>query len=537
VSKLWRTLVFDGQLWQNVDLRAFPATSSSSLASLVELSGPFIKNLDLSGHTYLSPTALIDMAGGLCVRSAPIMNFTYTQLTAITLQGCTALTTQSLHSLLIRSPFLRSLNVKGLQAVTNATFDVLALCSHLTSLNMSRCANIDGGGVYAFGSAVTARGARLALKELWLCGLPMVDDDTLAMLGNAAPHLEILDLSYCRSLHNSALEAFVSCAEDGKGFGESISLTSRQAGRDPRDPHRHRRRVTALRHISLSNCIMLTDTACSNLAYSVPRLEFLELAGIGQTLKDDGLVQLLGTTPFIRKLDLEDASDITDAVLEVLTPEPAVKAGGSTSFKTATEPPQPGHALEHLTVSCATNLTNDTFRALIRGCPRLRVLEADSTIISGAVLKDFVRQVCERGIGDAGLVVVDCRSVGERAVKDVVVNTRPRKGWRSWEARKLGYLDGRDGEDLKVGQDECDEKRVVIKSFYSWQTVDAVRHIRERNKKKANKKAQSASEQVSEPEDGVKLSGRMRWWTSSSRTSSGNNTPGEDGDREGCVVM
>jgi F-box/leucine-rich repeat protein 2/20 len=38
---------------------------------------------------------------------------------------------------------------------------------------------------------------------------------------------------------------------------------------------------------------------------------------------------------------------------------------------------------------------------------------------------------------------------------------------RSWEARKLRYLDGRDEEDLKVGQGECDEKRVVIKSFYS----------------------------------------------------------------------
>ncbi|KAG8219418.1 hypothetical protein J3R82DRAFT_341 [Butyriboletus roseoflavus] len=536
VSKSWRTLVFDGQLWQDVDLRTFPATSSSFLVSLVELSGPFIKNLDLSGHMHLSPTAVIDMAGGLCVRSAPIVNFTYTQLTTITLQGCTALTTQSLHSLLIRSPFLRSLNVKGLQAVTNATFDVLALCSHLTSLNMSRCANIDGGGICMFGAAVMARDARLALKELWLCGLPRIDDETLATLGKAAPHLEVLDLSYCRSLHNSALEAFVSCTEEGRDLGETISLTSRQAGRDPRDWRRYRRRVTALRHISLSNCMMLTDTACSNLAYSVPRLEFLELAGIGQTLKDDGLVHLLGTTPFIRKLDLEDASDITDAVLEALTPEPVVETEGSPSSKT-TEPPLPGHALEHLTVSSATSLTNDAFRELIRGCSRLRVLEADSTSISGTVLKDFVRQACERGVNDAELVVVDCRSVGERAVKDVVVNTRPRKGWRSWEARKLGYLDGRDGEDLKVGQDECDEKRVVIKSFYSWQTVDAVRHIRER-KKKSNKKAQSGSEQVSEPEDGGKLSGRMRqWWAPSSRMSSGNSTPGEDGDRDGCLIM
>lgn len=527
-------MVFDGQLWQDIDLRAFPATSASFLASLVQLSGPFIMNLDLSGHTYLSPTTLIDMAGGLCV---PIVNSTYTgtQLTTITLQGCTSLTTQSLHSLLIRSPCLRSLNVKGLQAVTNATFDVLAFCPHLTSLNMSRCANINGDGVLAFGGAAMARGNRLALKELRLCGLPMINDDTLATLGKAAPYLEVLDLSYCRSLHNSALEAFISCTEDGKGFGETILLTAREARRDPRDWRRYRRRVTALRHISLSNCVMLTDTACSNLAHSVPHLEFLELAGIGETLKDDGLVHLLGTTPFIRKLDLEDASDITDAVLEVLTPEPSVEAEDSTSSK-RTEPPRPGHALEHLTVSYATNLTNDAFKALIRGCPRLRVLEADSTSISGSVLKEFVRQICERGINDAGLVVVDCRSVGERSVKDVVVNTRPRKGWRSWEARKLGYLDGRDGEDIKIGQDECDEKRVVIKSFYSWQTVDAVRHARER-KKKANRKAQSASERASEPEEGGKLYGRMKWWAAASRVSSGNNTPGEDGDRDGCVVM
>lgn len=460
------------------------------------------------------------------------MNFTYTQLTGITLQGCTSLTTQSLHSLLVRSPFLRSLNVKGLQAVGNATFDVLALCSNLTSLDMSRCTNIDGDGVCAYATAAMARGAHLTLKELRLCGLSMVNDDTLATLGKAAPHLETLDLSYCHSLHNSALEAFVSCAEDGKDCRESILLSAREAGRDPRDWRRYRRRVTALRHLSLSHCTLLTDTACSNIAHSVPRLEFLELAGIGKTLKNDGLVHLLGTTPFIRKLDLEDACDITDDVLEVLTPEPSVE--NPTSSKRV-KPPRPGHALEHLTVSGAATLTNDALEALIRGCSQLRILEADGTSISGAVLKEFVRQVRERGIDDAGLVVVDCHSVGERSIKDMVGNTRPRRGWRSWEARKLGYLDGRDGEDLKVGQDECDEKRVVIKSFYSWQTVDAVRRDRER-KKKANKKAQSASGHASEREGDGKLYARMRWWASS-RTPSENNTPSEDGDREGCIVM
>jgi F-box and leucine-rich repeat protein 2/20 len=258
--------------------------------------------------------------------------------------------------------------------------------------------------------------------------------------------------------------------------------------------------VTSLRHLSLSSCIMLTDTACSNLTCLVSRLEFLELGGIGSTLTDDGLVRLFRTMPLIRKLDLEDACNITDAVLEALTP---VDAEGST-FKTAEKSLRPGQALEHLTVSSATNLTNYAFKALIRGCPRLRVLQADNTTISGSVLKEFVRLACERSMRDAELVVVDCQSVGKLAIEGAVNNMRPRKGWRSWEARKLGYLDGRD-EDLNVEQDECDE---VIKSFYNWQIVDDVREWR-----RASKKQNSMDEQLRQLEDvsGL-LFGQRRWW-------------------------
>jgi F-box and leucine-rich repeat protein 2/20 len=69
-------------------------------------------------------------------------------------------------------------------------------------------------------------------------------------------------------------------------------------------------------------------------------------------------------------------------------------------------------------------------------------------------------------------------------------------------------LDGRDKEDLKVGQDECDEKRVVIKSFYSWRTVDGVREWT-----RASKKTNSMDEQLSQLEDvGRESGGRRRWW-------------------------
>jgi len=152
------------------------------------------------------------------------------------------------------------------------------------------------------------------------------------------------------------------------------------------------------------------------------------------------------------------------------------------------------------------------------------------------VLKEFVRLVRERGIDGAGLVAVDCRAVGESAVKEVASRTRPRKGWRAWEARELGYFDRRDREDIKIGQDECDEKRVVLKSFYNWQTVDAVRAARERRRKPNRKARNGSSDLASEPEDFESLPARTRWWAPSGRRSSGNNTP-EDGDRDGCVVM
>lgn len=530
VSKAWRSLVFDGQLWVDVDLKAFPNLPTPFLLRLAETLGPFVKNMDLTGHTRLDHSTLGQVTTGLCVRSAPTIDFTYTQLSDLNLTGCNALTTQALHNLVIHSPFLRSLCVKGLNAVDNTTFDVLALCPHLTSLNMSRCCNINGGGLHRYANAVLGRHGQLALRELRLCGLEGIYDEVLGVLGRAAPSLEILDLSYSRSLHNSALEAFVTCTDEEKST-ESVVLTAREAGRDTRDNGRYRRRITKLRHLSLSNCKLLTDIACSNLAYALPRLELLELAGIGTAMKDEGLVRLLETTPHLRKLDLEDDTDITDAVLSALTPSPLAGSGSG-----STQPLQTGQVLEHLVVSFAVSISNEAFLSLIRNCPRLRVLEADSTSISGAVLKEFVSQAHEQNVSDATLVAIDCRAVGEGSITDVAAITRPRKGWRAWDARKLAYLDGRDKEELKVGQDECDEKRIVLKSFYNWQTVDAVQAARGRQRRNSRRAGNGSSDNL---EDMVQTSGRLRWWSpSSGRHLHGTNTPdGAVNNREGCVVM
>ncbi|CAL1694406.1 unnamed protein product [Somion occarium] len=543
VCRSWQILVFDGQLWAKLDLRSFPNLSSTSLSRISRIAGGFIKDLDLSGHADLLPSTLLELTEQLC-GSPPTLGINpHTQLTTINLQGCSHLTTRSLHNILLRSPFLQKLCLKGLTAVTNTTCDVLAIyCPHLVSLNMSRCPNMTGEGVLSVASAAVRRGEHMHLKELRLAGLKRVTDAMMAALGRAAPLLEVLDLSGARDLHNSAIDAFVACTEADSAHLQCVQLTSREAGRDPSDyTSRYWRRVTHLRHLNLSSCILLTDHACSHLAHAVPKLEFLELASIGPELRDDGLIRLLNTTPFIRRIDLEDATEISDDLLLAVTPSQVQVSSSSPPLSLSSRPsppPEPGHALEQLIISYA-NINNEALMELVRNCTHLRILEADNTRMSGLVLREFVELAQSRKIADARIVAVDCRGIGEYAVKELTERTRPRLGWRSWHAGELAYLDGRDEEGLNVGQDECDENKVVVKTFYSWQTVDAVQAARKK-RKPGSKRGMNSSRNGSASSDALSSSGRARWWSPSGRRSSGPNTPtllDMNGDRDGCTIM
>ena len=502
-----------------------------------------MRSLDLSGHGALGPTTLIDMSHYLAVYPAQGAGPAENNLTYINFQGCNTLTTRSLHHILIRSPSLKKLCLRGQYAVTNATCEVLAnYCPKLLALDLGRCRSLTAEGIHSVTAKFVRLGEHTPLKELRLSGLKGVNDDMMRSLGRAAPHLELLDLSYT-TVHNSALEAFVSCTgEDAANF-DVVSLSAHEAGRDSANPGRYWRRVTKLRHLNLNACILLTDHACSHLAHAVPKLEFLELAGIGPELRDDGLVRLLNTTPHIRRLDLEDATDVTDAVLEALTPTPtpAPAATSPTSRRNVSAPPpEPGHALEHLILAYA-NVESDALSELIRACPKLRVLEADNTRMTGLVLKEFVHTMRQRRTQNAKIVANDCRSVGEHAVKEVASHTRPRMGWRSWHARKLAYLDGRDDEGLSVGQDECDPGRVVVKTFYSWQTVDAVKAAREKKRLSGSRRGANASASSTGSEVISSSSGRARWWSPGGRRSVTLNTPSllDNADRsgEGCTIM
>ncbi|KAL1748927.1 hypothetical protein HDZ31DRAFT_28542 [Schizophyllum fasciatum] len=503
VSKQWRSMILDGQLWETLDLHSFGRASLFSGLRIAEHGGKFVQTLDLAGHAQLSSSEFRTLVGHLCLGQFPAA----TQLLSVNLQGCTALDSRSLHHLLEHTPQLQRLCVKGLACVTNLTFKTIAACCpRLLDLNASRCPNADASGVSAWARSATVRGVHLEIVRLRLSGLKHVDEDMMLPLGRAAPALEVLDLSYARQLRNSALDAFVACSEDEdtSALGvDTVPLYAREIGREGGD--RFRRRVTRLRHLALSACPLLTDVACSNLAYSVPDLEFLELAGLGSSLESDGLARLLRTTPSVRRLDLEDASEITDDVLEAITPGDA---------DDTEEEQQPGHALEHLTVSNAGELGDAALRALIRGCKNLRVLEADGTQISASVMRKFVQTARERSIQNARIVAIDCRGIGEAIVKDLAPVTRPRQGWRAYGARKLKYLDGRDdiAVDIKDAQDECDEARVVLQTFHAWLAVDAVAAAREkvRRSQRRHHNASASSDQAG--------MGTMRWWQPGGRT-------------------
>ncbi|KAJ7134994.1 hypothetical protein C8R43DRAFT_894542 [Mycena crocata] len=539
VSKAWQELVFDGQIWANLDLHAFPLLPKSLLLRIAHAAGSFIQAINVAGHVNLHSGTLIEVTDSLSALSVRSGSLPFTHLTGINLRGCSAITTRSLHHLLIQSRTLERLCLKGLAAVTNTTCDIIGVyCTRLLALDLGRCTNIDAAGIRSLAMTAASRSEYLLLKELRLSGLKHVDDHMMAALGRATPYLEVLDLSYMRQLHNTAVEAFVACGDEDEEDDENdlriVCLTAREAGRNIDESNRYRRRVTRLRHLSLSSCLLLTDAALANLAHSVPKLEYLELAGIGSSIEDEGIIRLLNTTPILKRLDIEDASSISDAVIAALTPAPPDEQAQEEGVPPA---PMPESPLEHLIISGALDVTDEALLALIRGCTRLTVLEADNTRMGSTVLKTFVRTARRRARADAKIVAIDCRGFGETLLKDLSSHTRPRRGWRAHGARGLGYLDALDGsgEDFKLGQDECDPARVVVKTFYGWQTVDAVQAGREKRRKARTRRAANESSGNSEADEAA---GRgTRWWSPGGRRSGTNSPPVLDVHNEGCTVM
>jgi F-box/leucine-rich repeat protein 2/20 len=190
-------------------------------------------------------------------------------------------------------------------------------------------------------------------------------------------------------------------------------------------------------------------------------LEILELANIGPNLRDLGLVKLLESCPHIRKIDLEDASSLTDRTIAALTPAKRNR------YHTPATP------LEHAIFSNIPELSEAALVRLVRACPNLQTLEcANSSNVSDALVKAFLRHVKRNKVQGAEVGLIDCRSVNRQAFRgrytcvnelsasDVFVSEssngfRPRRGLATYDNRHFEYLDA-----ANRNLAECDATRM-----------------------------------------------------------------------------
>ncbi len=341
VSRTWQGYVLDGQLWQSLDFSKYPDMSEDAMMRIAKAAGPFVRRLALQGLAGLSSSVVVALTEAQRPRPVEFqlsrrnwdVSFGAYLLEELDLTGCQQVSTEALNTLISSTSKLRRARLGGLRCVDPMTLHWLAEShSNLEMLDISRCPMIDGKDVSLMLHRTSAlrlqrevrtdlneRNLASKFRELHAAGVSGFEASTLQQMGKEWPNLEVLDLSYCTDINDAAVAALVQSGRaDRSPEGYFVTLTPRQAG-SQQDDEVVRRTFPCLKRLNLSGCRALTDRACISLAHAVPNLEVLELANIGPAIKDAGLVKLFATVPHLQKLDLERATQITDAVLSAIT--------------------------------------------------------------------------------------------------------------------------------------------------------------------------------------------------------------------------
>lgn len=218
-----------------------------------------------------------------------------------------------------------------------------------------------------------------------------MDTPTVSAIASRFPLLQTLDIGYCRNVGDEAFKRW------RHYLGDEGTLP--------------------LRHLRLSGCIRLTDGTCSQLVGRLPNLETLEMASIGPNLRDGGVVKLLESLPRLRRIDLEDAINLTDKVVTALIPVKVSRRHQYTYHHRmpATAPICP---LEHVNLTNVPELSEAALIRLIKSNPNLKGLEtSNSFAISDTFVKAFMQHVRRQKIVGGQLDIVDCRSVSRTVFK------------------------------------------------------------------------------------------------------------------------
>ena len=345
VSRDWRRVCYDGQLWSKFDVAAFAQPiPADAIATIITRVGPFLRDLNLRGCVRLDKLwqgrALLDAC---------------TNLRSLSLKGC-LIDRTTIHGFLHAKSRLVHIDISNHAGVTNTAMHVIALgCPKLKTLDISGCDNINTRGLQ---EVVESCSELRSIQASEIDGWENADLMQELFLRN---NLERLVLKSCDSLTDESLTILI------QGRRSKINLLTPKPAVSPRK----------LKHLDLARCRGISNRGVGALVNNIPNIETLKLSkclGIG----DETLIRLLPTMPLLTELDLGELDSLTNAVLHSLASSPCVRR------------------LRHLRVTHCERVDDVGMLALLKSCTGLWSLEMDSTRISDLVLVEAAAMVSRR---------------------------------------------------------------------------------------------------------------------------------------------
>ncbi|OLL24024.1 F-box/LRR-repeat protein 20, partial [Neolecta irregularis DAH-3] len=384
VCKTWREMTYDGSLWKSFVIADFSDSNSHLLnlkpgysyvpghevMRILKSAGSFIRHLNLRGCNNLLPREFASL-GIYC-----------TNLISLNLDGC-YIAPESLPKILKVNNSLHHLDVSGVPGIPFSSFTLLSR-KFLQTLDISWCPTtrqLTNGVIHVLENCPGL--IELRMNEFG----EMHNPDILIGIHNLS-RLESLHLAECPRLSDTHMKLLI---------------------RGPSYPYLgDMSRLLSLRHLNLSQCLLLSDATLIVLANQVPELSRLEFTGCNN-LTDVGFKTLLRTIPKLTHLDLEDVVQITDETILSLS---------------AYNP-----NLRHLQLSYCIEVTDHGIIHLLRSCQYLISLEIDNTELSDVILLHLSSQM--------RLVVYDCPRITWAGIREVMISNSERKG--GWIRLKCYY--------------------------------------------------------------------------------------------------
>lgn len=376
VSKKWREMCYDGQLWSKVDTTEYyTKIPSNVLMKLITSGGPFVRDLNLRGCVQLSDkwSSGGERISDLCRN---VVNFS--------LEGC-RIDKASIYSFLLCNPRLKYINVSGLSTVTNSALKVIGRsCPQLETLNVSWCQEVDTTSLLQIVNSCKL------LTDLRASEVRGFDDEKFTLALFESNNLDRLIMSRS-DLTDRSLKILI------QGENPEIDLLTDRPIVPPR----------RFRHLDLHQCLEVSDVGLKSLAHNVPDLEGLQVSQCPD-LTDESVIDVIRTTPKLTHLELENLENLTNNTLLALAKAPCAQH------------------LEHLNISYCESLSDTGMLQVMRSCPKIQSVEMDNTRVSDLTLMEASYCIRRRGYSDdvpkvgMRLMIFDCANVTWAGVQKVL---------------------------------------------------------------------------------------------------------------------